>query len=392
MNSLLTRNIAEILPSKKSLEERIKKGPIKIYHGIDPSASVIHLGHAVVLWKLREFQDGGHKVILLIGDFTGMIGDPTNREAARKKLTREQVLENAKSYKQQIGKILRFSGQNPAQIQFNSEWLEKLSFGEVIELASLLTDQQMHERDFFQRRIKENKPIYLHEFLYPLMQGYDSVALGVDAEIGGSDQTFNMLVGRTLMKALRKKEKFVVTVPLIEGLDGRKMSKTFDNYVGITDPANEMFGKLMSLHDSFIFKYFNLTTSLPESEIQSIEKSVQSNEMPIVDAKKRLAWEVVNLYHGKKEADNARGEFERVFQRKKAPTNVFKLYVSHPKIDLTNILIEAKIAKSRGEVKRLLSQGAIEIDGKVTKQSIFTIKNKSALLKIGKYRFLKILL
>lgn len=386
---MLDRNIAEVLPSKRAFEDRLKKGPITIYLGIDPSSPDIHLGHAVVLWKLKEFQDAGHKVTLLIGDFTGMIGDPTDKSAARKKLTEKEVRENAKTYKEQIAKILRFGGPNAAEVKFNSEWLAKLDLADILELTSNFTAQQILERDFFQARLKENKPIHLHEFLYPLMQGYDSVAMEVDAEIGGTDQTFNMLVGRTLLEKLKSREKFVVTVPLLAGLDGRKMSKSFDNFIAITDAPGDMFGKIMSLQDNLIIRYFELATQLADKELQSIKEGLQSNKVHPMEAKKRLAWEIVKLYHGEKEADKSKEEFEQVFQKKGAPTDTPIYKISGSTINVVDILAESGLVKSKSDAKRLLGQGGVEWEGKKITNPILEVTS-SGVLKVGKRSFLKL--
>ena len=231
-NHLLEKNIDSIYPSRDALEAKLKSDKqLKIYLGIDPTSPEIHIGNAIALWKLKEFQSAGHTVILLVGDFTGMVGDPSDKTATRKKLTREEVLTNAKTYKDQASKILNFSGKNPARLEFNSAWLSKLTFEDIIELSANFTVQQMIERDMFQKRLEEKKPIGIHEFLYPLMQGYDSVAMDIDIELGGTDQAFNMLIGRTLMKIIKSKEKFVLTLPLLEGTDGRKMSKSYDNTI-----------------------------------------------------------------------------------------------------------------------------------------------------------------
>lgn len=386
---ILDRNITEVLPSKEAFEERLKKGPVKIYLGIDPTSPEIHLGHAVVLWKLREFQNGGHKVILLIGDFTGMIGDPTDKSAARKRLSKEQVLENAKAYKEQVSKIIQFAGDNPAEIKFNSEWLGKLSAAELVELASRLTHQQLIERDMFQKRIKEKQELYMHELLYPIFQGYDSVAMEVDAEIGGTDQTFNMLVGRTLLEKLKGREKFVVTVPLLEGLDGRKMSKSFRNFIGITDTPDDMFGKIMSLRDDLVVRYFELATQLPVEEIQSIEQGLQSNKVHPMEAKKRLAWEIVKMYHGEKEADRAKEEFKKVFQKKGVPVDVPVYKVKTNTVNLTDVLIESGLIKSKSDAKRLIEQGGVEWEGEKITDPILEVTS-SGILKVGKHRFLRL--
>lgn len=380
---LLSRNVEEILPSRAAFEKRLKAGPIKIYFGVDPTSHLIHIGNAVALWKLREFQEAGHKVILLIGDFTGMIGDPTGRDTLRVKLTREEVLKNAKTYQQQAEKILNFSGKNPASLVFNSSWLAKLSFKEIINLASHFTAQQMLERDFFQIRIREKKPIFLHEFLYPLMQGYDSVAMDVDAEIGGTDQTFNMLVGRTLVKAFREKEKFVISTPLLPGLDGRKMSKSFGNFIAITEKPGEMFGKVMSLHDKLISTYFKLATKLSQQEIKSIIS------LPPMDAKKRLAYEIVAIYHGQDLADKARREFEDVFQKGKSPQRIPMYKTRAGSLDLVDVLAKTKLVKSRSEARRLILQGGVEWEGKKIAETTLHVASNGT-LKVGKYRFLQI--
>ncbi len=291
-DEITTRNIDTIYPSKKALIEKLSgKQKLKIYLGIDPSSTKIHLGNAIALRKLREFQNLGHKIILLIGDFTGMIGDPTDRNAARKPLTREEVLVNAADYKQQAEKILNFSGKNPAEVRYNSHWLSKLTFEEIIKLTAHFTVQQMLERDMFQKRLTENKPIGLHEFLYPLMQGYDSVAMDVDIEIGGSDQTFNMLVGRQLLRDLNGKEKFVITLPLLEGTDGRKMSKSFNNSIDLTDTPNDIYGKIMSLKDDLILKFFEMTTEIPIGELKAIRNKFKENNP--INLKKKLAFTIV---------------------------------------------------------------------------------------------------
>src|SRR3990172_6053858 len=284
-DELLTRNVSTIYPNKEAFLKRLGSNTkLKIYLGIDPSSPKIHLGNAIALRKLAEFQNLGHKIILLIGDFTGMIGDPTDRNSARQPLTREQVLENSKSYRRQAEKILNFKGKNPAEIVYNSTWLSKLNFEEVIKLAGHFTIQQLLERDMFQERLKNNKPIGLHEFLYPLMQGYDSVAMDVDLEVGGSDQTFNMLIGRELQRELHGKEKFVLTLPLLEGTDGRKMSKSFGNTIDIDEIPENMFGKLMGIKDELIWKYFEMCTDLDTQTLKRLRKNSEK-ENPI-DLKK----------------------------------------------------------------------------------------------------------
>ena len=376
--NLLRRNVVSIYPNKEELERKISQEKIKLYLGIDPSNSLIHLGNAVVLRKLAEFQELGHKVILVIGDFTGMIGDPTDKGVGRAELSREEILKNAKTYKNQVAKILRFAGPNAASFKFNSNWLAKLSLADVIELSSLLTVSQLEERDMFVQRKKEGNPIYLHEFLYPLLQGYDSVALDVDLEVGGTDQTFNMLVGRQLVKGLKNKEKYVLTIPLLLGTDGQKMGKTTGNFIAINDSPEKMFGKIMSLKDDLIKHYFELATN---ADLDSID--FKSNPM---DLKKQLAYLIVEEYYGEA-AKGAKKEFENVFQRGKIPQSIIEL----PLISgttLTQFLISNNIVSSHSAVTRLANDGAIEIDGKVVKNSKSILQDQQV-LKIGKKKFVK---
>ena len=380
--NLLRRNVVSVYPSKKELERKISQEKIKLYLGIDPSNSLIHLGNAVVLRKLAEFQELGHKVILVIGDFTGMIGDPTDKGVGRAELSREEILKNAKTYKNQVAKILRFAGPNAASFKFNSNWLAKLSLADVIELSSLLTVSQLEERDMFVQRKKEGNPIYLHEFLYPLLQGYDSVALDVDLEVGGTDQTFNMLVGRQLAKSLKNKEKYVLTTPLLLGTDGQKMGKTTGNFIAINDSPEKMFGKIMSLKDDLIKHYFELATN---ADLDSID--FKSKQM---DLKKQLAYLIVEEYYGQEEAKKTKKEFENVFQRGKIPQSIIEL----PLISgatLTQFLISNNIVSSRSAVTRLADDGAIEIDGKVVKNSKSILRDQQV-LKIGKKKFVKAIL
>src|SRR4030043_655259 len=273
IKEVLEKGVEKIYPSKEALEKTLKSGKrIRLYCGFDPTSPKLHIGNAIQLRKLAQFQNLGHEVIFLIGDFTGMIGDPTDKSAARKKITRKEILKNAKNYKNLASKILRFSGKNPAKIMYNSEWNDKLTFIELIELASNFTVQQIIIRDMFQERIKKDKPIYLHEFFYPLAQAYDSVAMDVDLEIGGNDQTFNMLCGRQLMKALKNKEKFVLTTKLLNDPSGKKMGKTEGNIINLDEKPNEMYGKIMSWPDSLIFPGFELCTDLSIEEVNQIKK------------------------------------------------------------------------------------------------------------------------
>jgi tyrosyl-tRNA synthetase len=357
IKELLERGVENIYPKKEFLEAQLKSGKqLTLYTGYDPTAPTLHIGHGITMLKLRQFQDLGHKIIMLIGDFTGMIGDPTDKTSARQKLTRKQVLENCKNYKKQAAAVLNFSGKNPVQVKFNSKWLAKMSFADVVELSSHFTVQRMMERDMFENRIKEEKPIYLHEFLYPLMQGYDSVAMDVDGEIGGNDQTFNMLAGRTLMKDLKNKEKFVLTTKLLVDSSGKKMGKTEGNMVAFADKPEDMFGKVMSWTDGMIAHGFELCTTLPMVEIQKLQAE---NANPR-DLKMRLAYEVVKTFLGEKYAKIASDHFSKVFQEKAKPQDIPELKPSA--LDVITVLVESHICKSKSEARQVVGQGGVKIN------------------------------
>lgn len=387
---LLTRSVEEII-QKKELEKALKeKKKLRIYIGVDPSGPEIHLGHAVILRKLREFQKLGFKVIFLIGDFTGMIGDPTDRTTERQPLTRGQVLKNAETYKEQVSKIISFKGKNPAELRFNSEWHSKMNFEQVIGLSAHFTVQRMLERDMFEKRIKEDKPIGLHEFIYPLIQGYDAVALDADVQVGGTDQKFNMLASRKLVKILKGKTQTVVTFTLLEGTDGRKMSKSFNNIIGITEEPKDIFGKVMSLKDNLIIKYFVLTTDVPMLQIKKIENGFKKGANPR-DAKLKLAFEIVKIYHGEKEAKKARKEFEKVFSKREIPKEIPCYEVSKKPVKLVELLSGLKMASSKSEARRLIEQGAVDIDETTIfdKEEELT-PHKDMIIKVGKRKWAKI--
>ncbi|HLD11470.1 MAG TPA: tyrosine--tRNA ligase [Patescibacteria group bacterium] len=387
---LLKRGIEAIYPSKEALREVLLAGrKLTMYVGIDPTATVIHVGNAIGLRKLAQFQKLGHKIIFLVGDFTARLGDPSDKEQMRRMLTEEEIKRNVKTYKEQASRILDFDSKvNPAVVKFNSTWLNKLSFGDIIELASHFTVQQMMERDLFQKRLKEEKPIGLHEFLYPLMQGYDSVAMNVDLELGGTDQTFNMLAGRTLMKDIHKKEKFVITTPLLLGLDGRKMSKSFGNFIALTASPEDKFGKTMSMTDSLVPQYLDLATDLTQKEIDALLDQMKSDPMNV---KKRLAFEIVSLFDGKDAAQKAQGQFEKVFQHKELPTEVPTYLVSEKTLSLMELLLRLRVVSSKSVAKRLVKQGGVEIDGKrVTDPSVEIDIHEGMIVRCGKKEFRKI--
>jgi len=371
ISDLLMRGVEKVIPRELALKKLRGGERIRVYFGIDPTGAKLHLGHAVPLRKLQQFAALGHEVIFLVGSFTAMIGDPTGRDVMREPLNREQVRENFKDYKRQAEKVLDFS---KVTVRYNDEWLAPLKFDEIVTLASNFTVQQMLARDMFEKRLKEGKPISLHEFLYPLMVGYDSVVLDVDAELGGSDQEFNMLAGRDLQKAMGKRDKFVLTTKLIEGTDGRKMSKTYNNAVYLEDAPGEMYGKLMSIKDELVKTYFEVLTDTGQNEIEKIMSGHPR------DAKARLAKEIVTIYHSKDAGDAAAAGFMK-------PDDAPEIAVpSGTKLrDLAD-----KLGVSMSELRRLVEQGAIETEGgeKITN---IDAPIKSGVLKVGKHRFFKII-
>jgi tyrosyl-tRNA synthetase len=390
LEELLSRGVEEIIV-KSEVEKALKSGKqIRIYYGVDPSGPVIHLGHAVILRKLSKLQEMGHKIIFLIGDFTGMIGDPTDREAVRVPLTREQVLENAKTYKKQIAKFLNLSGKNAAEIRFNSEWNDKLSFKGVIELASRFTVQQLLERDMFQKRMAAKKPISLQEFMYPIVQGYDAVMLDADMQVGGTDQLFNMLQGRQLMKSLKNKNQTVMTFTLLEGTDGRKMSKSFNNVIAIEDEPNDMYGKVMSVKDELILQYFELATDVPMAEVKKIAKELESGKNPR-DLKAKLAFEIVKLYHGEKAAEKAAENFQKTVVNKEVPTDIPAVDLLKKPMILADILVNNELAPSKSEARRLIEQGGVKVDGTaITDRGAEVTPYTGMVIQAGKRKFIKV--
>jgi len=381
IEEVLTKGVEQILPSKEELLELMQKRKIRLYWGVDPTSPFLHLGHYSILRKLKEFQDLGHEVIFLIGDFTAKIGDPSGREEARKPLSEREIRENLKTYKKQIGKVLDLK---KTKILRNSKWLSKMKLDEFLKIASFFTVQQNIQREMFQKRIEKGISIWLHEFLYPLLQAFDSVAMDVDLEIGASDQLFNMLCGRELMKILRGKEKFVLTMPLLPGLDGRKMSKTYQNTVNILDKPKEMFGKLMSMKDELILPYVRLLTDLNEEEIKKIKNPRDQKEV--------LAKEIVSKFYGEKVAKECAEEFKRVFREKKLPKRIPKIKIKGKVLNIVDLLIKSGFALSKSEAKRLIVQGGVKVDGKVIKDWREKIEiKKETIIQVGKRKFKKII-
>ncbi len=365
IDEVLTRGVEKILPSKEELAKLMDKEKITLYQGFDPSMPSLHLGNFVGLMKLRQFQKLGHKVIFLVGDFTGMIGDPTDKLATRKKLTREEVLKNANSWQDQASKIIDFKGENPAQILFNSQWLDKTSFRDLIEITSNFTVQQMIERDMFQDRLKKNEPIYLHEFLYPIAQAVDSVEMKVDLEVGGSDQIFNMLAGRTLAKA-NGKEKYVLATKLLIDKEGKKVGKTTGNALFLDSTPNDFYAGVMSFPDETIALGFELLT---ECDLSGLAEKIKGNPM---QEKKRLAFEVVKLLWDEEDAKKAQGKFEETFQERK-PTFDIKITAGDT---LASTIAPFTSLASITDAKRLIKQNAVDVNGT-------TVNNPSQKVEVG---------
>ncbi len=387
INEILTRGVEDVIV-RADLEKLLLSGKkIRVYLGIDPTSTRITLGNAVPLRKLLDFQNLGHEVIFLVGSFTALIGDTSDKDAMRQVMTQDEIESNFKTYKKQAAKILDFS---KAKIKYNGDWLAKLKFTDIVRLAQNFTVQQMIERDMYQKRLADKKPIGLHEFLYPLMQGYDSVHMEVDLEIGGNDQLFNMLAGRTLMKIYKNKDKHVLTTPLIAGLDGRKMSKSYGNTVDLTDEPNDMFGKIMSLNDDLIIKYFELCTDVAMAEIKDIEAELKTGSNPR-DAKFKLAGEIVKLYHGEKAASQAGAEFNNVFQKGQQPDEMPVKKMEYRKWKIDDLLSELGLVSSKSDARRLVEQGGVRIDDQVLSDWKATVEvRKDIVIQVGKRKFVRI--
>lgn len=386
----LRRGTEEIL-LEVGLEEKLKRNrPLRIKAGFDPTAPDLHLGHTVLINKLRQFQDLGHEVLFLIGDFTGMIGDPTGKSATRPPLTRDEVIDNARSYEQQIFKIL---DPEKTLVMFNSSWMGEMSAADLIQLAAKHTVARMLERDDFNKRYKGGQPIAIHEFLYPLIQGYDSVAIKADVELGGTDQKFNMLVGRELQKHYGQEPQVVMTLPILEGLDGvQKMSKSLGNYIGIHEVPEEMFGKIMSISDELMWRYFELLSFLPTEEIEKLKQDVEEGINPR-DIKFLLGEEIVARFHSKKDAERAREAFIARFQQGHMPEDMPEKSLSAPEgsLPIANLLKNAGLVNSTSDALRMIKQGAVRIDGERIEDKGLTISTGSThIFQVGKRRFAKV--
>ncbi len=405
INRFFDRKLDKVLPNNDELKKALTGGKrLRFYMGADVTAPRMHIGHIIPFLKMQQLQRMGHEIIFLIGDFTGMIGDPTDKSATRTKLSSEEVKINSEAFVAQIKNIFDFENtNNPPEIKYNSTWNSKLSFSDVLELASNFTVQQMLERDMFQKRLEEKKPIYLHEFLYPLIQGYDSVAMDVDGEFGGTDQTFNMLAGRTLLKSLNNKEKYVITCKLLLSNDGvNKMSKSIGNCIYLVDSPEEKFGKLMAIPDSLIIHYYELLSDLSEKQLQDLTSKLKTSDNPM-PFKKELAFYVVNLLDGAEAAQKAKEVFERTVQHKEVPEDILKVTRGElakrlieqgvtGDINAKELLTALELTKSNSDAKRLILEGAVEFDEVIVTNPNLTIDLTAiSLIKAGKRQWRKLI-
>jgi len=383
----------EAIYTQQELQERLAEAArsgrrLRVKLGLDPTAPDIHLGHTVVLRKMRQFQDLGHKAVLIIGDYTARIGDPSGVSKTRPILTDEQIRQNAETYFRQAGKILDTDGER-LEVRYNSEWLSKLTFAELLHLAAKKTVAQMLQRDTFKKRLAANEDVFLHEFLYPLMQGYDSVCVQADVELGGTDQTFNNLVGRDLQKAHGLPQQVVIIMPILVGLDGvEKMSKSKGNYIGVTDPPNDMFGKVMSIPDSLMENYLTLLTDLP---LEQIRKMIDPSRTHPRQAKAALGRMIVEKFHGQQAAESAAEEFDRVFKERQAPSDMPLVRVGAGAVNIVELVFQAGFAKSKSDARRLVQQGAVSIDERTISDPDASVQPSAAqVLRVGKRRFARI--
>jgi tyrosyl-tRNA synthetase len=386
---LIKRGAVELL-SESELVAKLKRGkPLRVKAGFDPTAPDLHLGHTVLIQKMKQFQDLGHEVIFLIGDFTGMIGDPTGKSETRKQLTRKEVAENAETYKDQIFKIL---DPKKTVIEFNHHWMEKMDAVAMIGLAGKYTVARMLEREDFKQRYQKQQSISIHEFLYPLIQGYDSVELRADVELGGTDQRFNLLMGRDLQREYGQEAQVVLTMPLLEGLDGvQKMSKSLGNYIGINEAPEEIFGKIMSLSDALMWRYYELLSDRRLEEIQALRKQVENGKVHPMTAKKALGGELVARYHGAQRAESACQYFESKFQKKTTPNEIRQRFFAPKPVWICRLIVDLKFAKSTSEARRLVSQNAVKVDGEVVRDGNFQFDSKhNRIIEVGKSRIAKL--
>jgi len=388
IDQILSRGVEEIF-EVKNLKENLTSGKkLRVKHGIDPTGDKIHLGRASQYLKLKDFQDAGHQIVLIIGDFTARIGDASDKDTMRKAVSNEEIKENLKTYAEQIGKILDMS---KVEVRYNSEWLERMPQAEIIKLCQNFTAQQMIQRRNFKERWEAGKPIGLHELLYPIFQGYDSVAVGADVEIGGSDQLFNLQAGRTIQQLYRQKPQDIMTLKMVWGLDGRKMSTSWGNVINMLDEAQDMFGKVMSIRDEYVFDYFEMCTRLPLLEISSLRQNTENGTLSWRDAKARLAREIVALYHGSNASTQAEEYFNRVFRDKEAPEEMPEISIDQKKINVLDLLMKTGGIPSKQEAKRLILQKGIKINNVTVDDWKAEIElSGGEVVQIGKRKFIKI--
>jgi tyrosyl-tRNA synthetase len=390
---VIKRGVVDLLPEEEliqKIENSIKKNkPLIIKQGFDPTAPDIHLGHTVGLRKLKHFQDLGHQVVIIIGDYTAMVGDPSERNATRPRLTHADVMRNAQTYKEQFFKILE-----PAktQIRYNGQWFSKMTFDQIMELAAKFTVARMLERDDFAKRYTHQLPISIHEFFYPLMQGYDSVMIHADVELGATEQKFNLVIARQIQKEYGKEEQIVLTLPVLEGIDGtQRMSKSVGNYIGIDEPPNEIYGKVMSIPDTLIYPYFELVTDINLDELGEIKNQLEDKNKNPRDVKKYLAYTLTRMYHDKEQATQAELEFERIFVQKKIPQQIQDFTLTELNYRLDDLLVNTKTATSKSEARRLIEQGGVTVDGNKISDPFTEISlRKEIILKVGKRKYVKV--
>jgi tyrosyl-tRNA synthetase len=390
IDELLSRAVENIYPDRETLRKKLLSGErLRLYCGFDPTGEALHIGHGIQIKKLEEFRRLGHEVIFLFGDFTAMIGDPTDKLSARQPITPAQVKKNLKGWKGQIKNIIDV---NKIEFKFNSKWLSKLNFADIIKLSSEFSVQQMMERDMFQERVKKEKPVFTNEFMYPLMQAYDSVVMDVDLEIGGNDQTFNMLAGRTLMRKMKNKEKFVLTTKLLSDPEGKKMGKTECNMIALTDSPEDMFGKVMSWTDGMIVPALEIVTDVPMEMVRDVEAKLKDGSLNPRDAKLDLAYEVVKIYLGDKAAEAGRDNFKRVVQDKEKPAEIPVIKLEQDEIGVLDLFVKAGLAVSNGEVRRLIAEKGLKIDDNLVNSVDLKVKisNEVLLLQRGKRQFVKV--
>jgi tyrosyl-tRNA synthetase len=390
---VIKRGTVDLLPLDeltRKLEKSYKTGkPLRIKQGFDPTAPDIHLGHTVGIRKLKQFQDLGHQVVVIIGDYTGMVGDPSEKNSTRPRLTHEDVMENAKTYETQFFKIL---DRDKTEVRYNGDWFSRMSFAEIMNLASSFTVARMLERDDFANRYKEQQPISIHEFFYPLMQGYDSVMIQADVEIGATEQKFNLVIGRQIQKEYGQEPQIVLTLPVLEGIDGtQRMSKSLGNYIGIDEKPEEMFGKTMSIPDKLIYSYFELISDVSLDELKNIQGQLENNKINPMTVKRLLSRKIVEMYHNAKAAGSAEAHFDLVHKQKEIPDDIPVFNLGKEKKRLIDIMVEGKLAAGTGEARRLIRQGGVKLDGETITDELMDVEVESEkILKVGKRKFLKL--